>query len=111
MRIGTLNTRDGPRTVAVRDGRLAELEGSINELLAGGREAQQRALERARMEHSMDESRLAPAVPHPGKILCVGRNYADHAAELGNTVSAKPEIFLRTRTSLLGPFAPVRRPR
>jgi len=111
MRIGTLDTDQGLRTVALRGDRLLELEASIPDLLAGGREAQERALQGAGREHDLDESRLAPAVPHPGKILCVGRNYADHAAELGNTVSPKPEIFLRARTSLLGPFAPVRRPR
>jgi acylpyruvate hydrolase len=112
MRIGTLNTDQGQRTVALRDGKLVELEASLEDLLTGGRQAQQRALEGARTEHELDESRLAPAVPRPGKILCVGRNYADHAAELGNVAPDKhPEIFLRSRTSLLGPFAPVRRPR
>jgi len=112
MRIGTLNTDQGLRTVALRDGKLVELEAGLEDLLAGGREAQQRALDGARTEHELDESRLAPAVPRPGKILCVGRNYADHAAELGNVAPDQhPEIFLRSRTSLLGPFAPVRRPR
>jgi len=112
MRIGTLNTDQGPRTVALRDGKLVELESALEDLLAGGREAQQRALDGARTEHELDESRLAPAVPRPGKILCVGRNYADNAAELGNAVPDRhPEIFLRSRTSLLAPFAAVRRPR
>jgi len=111
MRIGTLQTDRGPRTVALRDGRLVELEGGVNELLAGGREALERAFDAGRTEHDLDESRLAPAVPNPGKILCVGRNYADHAAETGHAVSVKPEIFLRARTSLLAPFAPVLVPR
>ena len=111
MRIGTLQTDSGLRTVAVRDGNLVELAGGINELLAGGREAQQRALDAGGAEHPLEEARLAPAVPNPGKIICVGRNYADHAAETGHAVSEKPEIFLRARTSLLAPFAPVVRPR
>ena len=111
MRIGTLQTDSGLRTVAVRDGRLVELGGEVKELLAGGREAQQRALDAAGAEHPLEEARLGPAVPNPGKILCVGRNYADHAAETGHAVSEKPEIFLRARTSLLGPFQPVVMPR
>ena len=111
MRIGTLQTDSGLHTVAVRDGRLVELAADLGQLLAGGREAQQRALDAGRAEHPLDESRLAPAVPNPGKILCVGRNYADHAAETGHAVSEKPEIFLRARTSLLAPLAPVVRPR
>jgi len=39
----------------------------------------------------------------PSKIICVGRNYADHAKELGNEVPAEPLIFLKPPTSLIGP--------
>src|SRR5256885_5163469 len=112
MRIGTLQTDRGPRAVALRDGDLVELEGTVESLLAGGPDSIGRAVEAATTRHPLDESRLLPAVPNPGKILCVGRNYADHAAELGNVPpSAHPEIFMRARSSLLAPFAPVRRPR
>jgi len=37
----------------------------------------------------------------PGKIVCIGRNYADHAAELGNDVPAEPLLFLKAPTALL----------
>jgi 2-keto-4-pentenoate hydratase/2-oxohepta-3-ene-1,7-dioic acid hydratase in catechol pathway len=40
----------------------------------------------------------------PGKIVCVGRNYAAHAAELGNEVPKEPLIFLKPSTSVVGPF-------
>src|SRR5271170_6636486 len=46
--------------------------------------------------------RLAAPV-HPRKIVCVGRNYAAHAAELGNDVPKEPLIFLKPSTSLVGP--------
>jgi 2-keto-4-pentenoate hydratase/2-oxohepta-3-ene-1,7-dioic acid hydratase in catechol pathway len=52
---------------------------------------------------------LAPVTP--GKILCVGRNYRDHAKELGNEVPAEPLIFFKPISSLLGPGATVRMPR
>ena len=39
----------------------------------------------------------------PSKILCVGRNYADHAKELGNEVPAEPLLFFKPPTSLLPP--------
>ena len=42
---------------------------------------------------------LPPA--EPSKIVCVGRNYAEHAAELGNEVPAEPLVFLKPSTSLL----------
>jgi 2-keto-4-pentenoate hydratase/2-oxohepta-3-ene-1,7-dioic acid hydratase in catechol pathway len=38
----------------------------------------------------------------PGKIVCVGRNYADHAKELGNDVPKEPLIFLKPPSSLIG---------
>jgi 2-keto-4-pentenoate hydratase/2-oxohepta-3-ene-1,7-dioic acid hydratase in catechol pathway len=44
---------------------------------------------------------LAPVVP--SKIVCVGRNYAEHAAELGNDVPPEPLIFLKPPSSLVGP--------
>lgn len=45
---------------------------------------------------------LAPVVP--GKILCVGRNYAAHAKELGNDVPKEPLLFLKPTSSLVRPF-------
>ena len=44
---------------------------------------------------------IAPATP--SKIVCVGRNYADHAAELGNKVPEIPLIFLKPPSSVIGP--------
>lgn len=39
---------------------------------------------------------------YPGKILCIGRNYAAHARELGNEVPEEPVVFLKPLTSLVG---------
>jgi 2-keto-4-pentenoate hydratase/2-oxohepta-3-ene-1,7-dioic acid hydratase in catechol pathway len=47
----------------------------------------------------IQQARLLPAVS-PSKIVCVGRNYADHAKELGNAVPAEPIIFLKPPSSL-----------
>src|ERR1700733_7701733 len=48
--------------------------------------------------------RLPPPPPvTPPKILCVGRNYRDHAAELGNEVPKEPLLFLKPFSSLLPP--------
>jgi len=51
---------------------------------------------------------LAPCEPR--KIICVGRNYAEHAAEFGNEVPEEPAIFLKSPTTLVGPHEPVIRP-
>ncbi len=41
-------------------------------------------------------------MPRPGKIVCVGRNYRDHAKELGNEVPKEPLIFLKPPSSVIG---------
>ena len=51
---------------------------------------------------------LAPV--RPSKIVCVGRNYRDHAAELGNEVPREPLLFLKPPSSLLAPGGVVRMP-
>jgi 2-keto-4-pentenoate hydratase/2-oxohepta-3-ene-1,7-dioic acid hydratase in catechol pathway len=48
---------------------------------------------------------LAPVTPT--KIVCVGRNYAEHAAELGNEAPSEPLIFLKPPSALIGPDAAV----
>ncbi len=49
---------------------------------------------------------LAPVIPR-SKVACIGRNYADHAAELGNEVPPEPLVFLKPNTSVIGPFDPI----
>ena len=51
---------------------------------------------------------LSPILP--SKVVCVGRNYAEHAAELGNAVPKEPLLFLKPTTSVIGPHDPVRLP-
>lgn len=55
--------------------------------------------------------RLLPPVMHPGKIICLGLNYADHAAEGGHARPDYPSFFMRGATSLIGHNAPLIRPR
>jgi 2-keto-4-pentenoate hydratase/2-oxohepta-3-ene-1,7-dioic acid hydratase in catechol pathway len=54
---------------------------------------------------------LGPPVPRPGKIVCAGRNYAEHAKELGNDVPTRPILFAKLATSIRGPYDDVVRPR
>lgn len=51
---------------------------------------------------------LAPVIP--SKIVCVGRNYVDHAAEMGGEVPADPLLFLKPSSSVIGPHEPIRLP-
>ena len=52
---------------------------------------------------------LAPV--RPSKIICVGRNYREHAEELGNEVPVEPLIFFKPPSSLLAPGGEIRRPK
>ena len=57
----------------------------------------------------LDEARtLAPVAP--SKIVCVGRNYREHAAELGNEVPAEPLLFLKAPSALISPGDAIRIP-
>ena len=57
----------------------------------------------------LGEAQLLPPVV-PGKIVCVGRNYADYARELGNEAPAEPIIFLKPPSALLAPGGTIVRP-
>jgi len=43
-----------------------------------------------------------PRIARPGKIVCIGRNYREHAKELGNEVPAEPMFFLKPSSSIIG---------
>ena len=58
----------------------------------------------------LDKAALLPPV-RPSKIVCIGRNYREHAAELGHEVPKEPLIFLKATSALLPPGGTVRRPK
>jgi len=55
--------------------------------------------------------RLGPPVARPSKIVCVGLNYAKHAAEGGMAVPPEPVVFFKASSSIVGPNDPVMLPR
>jgi 2-keto-4-pentenoate hydratase/2-oxohepta-3-ene-1,7-dioic acid hydratase in catechol pathway len=58
----------------------------------------------------LDEATLLAPV-EPSKIVCVGRNYREHAAELGHDVPAEPLIFLKPSSAIIGPKQIIVRPK
>jgi 2-keto-4-pentenoate hydratase/2-oxohepta-3-ene-1,7-dioic acid hydratase in catechol pathway len=52
---------------------------------------------------------LAPVLP--SKVVCIGKNYADHAAEMGGAPPENPVVFLKPSTSVIGPGDPIVLPR
>jgi len=55
-------------------------------------------------------TRLAAPFPRPARILAIGRNFAEHAKELGNAVPDEPVVFLKGSNTVVGPGDPVRIP-
>ena len=59
----------------------------------------------------LDSVKLLMPLEDPGKVICLGLNYADHAKEGGHDVPEYPSLFLRVRTSLIAHDEPIVRPR
>lgn len=56
-------------------------------------------------------TRLGPCVSGTGKFICIGLNYADHAAESGATVPPEPILFMKATSAICGPNDPILIPR
>ncbi|UKY52884.1 fumarylacetoacetate hydrolase family protein [Streptomyces inhibens] len=65
--------------------------------------------ERSGQKVPLDKIRLLPPVL-PNKVVAIGRNYAEHAAELGNAVPDVPVTFFKPSTSVIGPGDPIAYP-
>ena len=101
----------------LEDGSLVDLSPVTGELdgafLAGG------GLERARAAldggdlPALDAAgqRVGPPVARPGKVVCIGLNYRDHARETGAALPAEPVLFLKDPSTVVGPEDQVLVPR
>lgn len=58
-----------------------------------------------------DSVRVGPPIGRPGKIVCIGLNYADHAEEAGFPVPEEPTVFFKAPNTVVGPYDQVRIPR
>lgn len=53
---------------------------------------------------------LAPVIPRPGKIICVGANYSQHISEMGSEVPSHPTLFAKYTEALVGAYDPIEIP-
>lgn len=105
-----------PRLGAVVDGSVVTLPGDMVALCTRGAAgfaaaAKEAASAPATARIPLGSARLLPVVPRPGKIVCLGLNYADHAAEGGNQRPDYPSFFLRGASSLVAHGAAIQQPR
>jgi acylpyruvate hydrolase len=107
MRLATLRTPTGTRAIRVDGDRYVDLRVSdVGELLADpswpdvvvGTDGPSRPL---------DGASLAPVVPNPGKIVCVGLNYRSHILEMGREIPQYPTLFAKYPEALIGPTDPI----
>ena len=109
MRFATLSAGDGPSLALVEGNDLIDfslVDGAPTDLrsaLAQGTDLAAVAAVARRSDAvriPLAGAVLAPAVPRPGKVLCLGMNYRDHAAEGGHKPPEYPAVFMRGATSL-----------
>jgi 2,4-didehydro-3-deoxy-L-rhamnonate hydrolase len=70
-----------------------------------------RALDLKTLPRVQDAVRLGPCVTRPGKFVCIGLNYADHAKETGAPIPAEPVVFLKATSAVCGPDDNIIKPR
>jgi 2,4-didehydro-3-deoxy-L-rhamnonate hydrolase len=86
----------------VEDGKVVPMGPSLVDWLAFGTQGIATGIPRP-----LSEVRLLAPVPRPGKIVCVGLNYRDHAKETGQAIPAQPVLFSKFANSVVGPGADV----
>ena len=119
MRLSSVLVHNRPALAGRRDGKLVELSAvdpglgtDVGALLASGEDWQPRAARALAEAPPLDEAAVAwrPLVPNAAKVLCLGLNDVDHAAEAKLPVPEVPVVFGRFASSLIGHGEPMLRP-
>ncbi|MCF1503714.1 fumarylacetoacetate hydrolase family protein [Afifella sp. H1R] len=97
------------------EGALRDLSGEVDdiagEVISDAGLEKLRALDPASLPKVEGVPRFGPCVGHVSKILCIGLNYSDHAAETGAEPPSEPIIFAKALSALCGPNDDVEMPR
>jgi acylpyruvate hydrolase len=102
MRLATIRTATGTRAVRIDGADAVETGDADVRALLERPDWPAQAAVAAGPVHAVDGLDYAPLVPAPEKILCVGQNYADHIAEMGNEPPAYPTMFGKFAPALVG---------
>jgi 2,4-diketo-3-deoxy-L-fuconate hydrolase len=117
VKLARFGSRGAEVPAVVTDGATYDLSGIARDLdgaffAAGGIAAARAALDRGELpELATDGLRVGPPVARPGAVICIGMNYAAHAAESGAQPPEQPVLFLKTPNTVGGPDDPVAIPR
>jgi 2-keto-4-pentenoate hydratase/2-oxohepta-3-ene-1,7-dioic acid hydratase in catechol pathway len=118
MRLATIETWAGPRAALQRDGHFIDVHGTdanlpptLVQILEGGPEVLQavgRVAERSDViQYEATKIKFCAPVHDPRKIVCIGLNYKDHAAESGAAIPREPILFSKYATALIGHEQPI----
>ena len=107
MRLVTLSTAGGLRAALVEDGIAFELDAPDVGALLQRPDWRRIAEDRSGDPHILADTVLAPVVPRPGKIFCVGLNYRSHILEMGRGLPEFPTLFAKFSEALVGPVDPI----
>ena len=102
MRLATIRTATGHRAVRVDPDTAVETGDADVRALLEHPDWAARAAAAAGPAHPLDGLDYAPLVPSPEKIICVGQNYRDHIAEMGNELPEYPTMFAKFAPALVG---------
>lgn len=93
------------------DGTIRDLTGLVPDIggavLSDAGLAMLRSMDAASLPIVAADTRLGPCVAGTGKFICIGLNYADHAAESGMAVPPEPVIFMKATSAICGPYDPI----
>lgn len=97
------------------NGQIRDLSGAVDDIaedtLAPEGLARLEEIDPATLPLVEGEPRIGACVGHVGKLICVGLNYADHAAEAGMDLPPEPILFMKATSSICGPNDDIRIPR
>jgi len=111
MHLVTMRVKDSTRAGRLEGARVVELpHRDVGALLEAGEEALLDAQSGDGKAHELGTVSLAPPIPRPGKIFCVGLNYRSHIAEMGRQPDEFPTLFATYADALVGPRDPIELP-
>ncbi|MCP3708475.1 ureidoglycolate lyase [Paraburkholderia sp. CNPSo 3274] len=97
------------------EGRIRALSGNVadiaGDVLSDAGLAQLRTIDPETLPLVEGNPRIGPCVGHIGKMVCIGLNYADHAAESGMPVPSEPVVFNKWTSAIVGPNDDIEIPR
>nr|WSY56817.1 fumarylacetoacetate hydrolase family protein [Streptomyces sp. NBC_00886] len=110
MKLATVRTDSTFRTVRVEQHGYVDLgPGDVGSLLTRP-DWRSLAVDADGELLQIEPTRLAPVVPRPGKIICVGLNYRTHITEMGRDLPEHPTLFAKYPEALIGPYDPLTLP-